>query len=300
MYYSLMRKLLKEASEEDPKILASLQSDLPEHQKKLKELSQHPSYGIRSLVAKNPTTSAETLDSIMNDKEEDYGVKGRAMMNPNISRETFINYLHDYPGAGLENPSLALWDLEDPTWVNNIPPGSVQKIMDRTKGDWLHRFVKHPDAEVRNRIANSGYASPEVLNSVDDQGQGGWWISAGLVNNPNTPFERLQQLTDRYPGLVAKHRNATTPFLKSMLGHMNIDAHQNALNQLASRQEPMDDLASHPFKSVREMVAKHPLTSPKTLTTLSKDKQDVVKFAVANHPNTPPVIKEKLAKKGYA
>jgi hypothetical protein len=54
-------------------------------------------------------------------------------------------------------------------------------------------------------------------------------------------------------------------------------------------------LAEHPYAAIRENVARHTNADPTTLGLLAKDRSQPLRYLVAFNPNTPAVLRKKIA-----
>ena len=109
------------------------------------------------------------------------------------------------------------------------------------------------------------------LNAINP----GWDAKARLAANRRATAARLRQLAARLP-------RADYYIARLLSDHPNVPA------DLLAR------LARHPYRAVRENVARHPRTPLRTLNALVRDRREPLWYLVAFNPGAPEPLRARL------
>ena len=138
----------------------------------LDELAADDSLDVRSEVARNPSTSVETIGWIASDEDEYEVLRAEAAGNPNC------------PGEALE--ALAANDHDDVRLEvcghPNCPPAALAALAARGDMDECCAIAENPNSP------------PELLAEMTANPE--WTLRARAAANPRCPVEALQRLAD--------------------------------------------------------------------------------------------------------
>ena len=137
-------------------------------------------------------------------------------------------------------------------------------------------------------LAEDPSATPDVLINLSQHPN--WGVRWRVAQNPNTPPEILIQLSTDEEFIVRKHvaMNPNTP--PHILGGMLHDfpgIRSGLARNPAIHPSILKHLLKEEYVEVLQAVACHPSTPHDAITTLSQDKDRVVRLYVARNPSSP-------------
>ncbi|BAZ11132.1 hypothetical protein NIES4071_29580 [Calothrix sp. NIES-4071] len=116
-----------------------------------------------------------------------------------------------------------------------------------------------------------------------------------ITKNPKTPINLIEIFIEDKNKLVRESALVVYQQNFSEEKDINLDEQLQIVQNMNTASGILDEIATSKWLIIRERVAIHGNTSIHTLTKLSEDKATHVQLAVAQNPNTPDEILEKLA-----
>jgi hypothetical protein len=221
---------------------AALETTSPE---RLKELARQ-SVKLARIVAKNPVAPAELLKKLAT--STDKKIKKAVAANPNTPVEELMTLGAEFPKQLLENPIFDLLLLENPNFLEQIPPKTLIGLLS------LPEIPKDFVMLARKCLSK--------LHC---------WERIGLAKNPNTQIELLEILAQDQNKYVRSDvaENPNTPI--KLLEILAQDQEYNIRRSVAKN-------PNTPIKLL-EIFAQ--------VETFAKNQDNKIRFGVINNPNTP-------------
>jgi hypothetical protein len=291
---------------------------------RLRALAQSDSREILLCLARNPSTPEDVLLSLSTYQVAE--LRSAVLRNPAVPLlALFFLGCEDPPGFW-ENPALAMWLLEDPSFLENLPPETMAALARHPSAPerLLEIAVSSRSGDVREGAA----ANPTLSAALCARLASGGWGDAlrTLARNPVTPPEILRELYERdvvvnlWKSLV-ENPSAPPDLLALMAEGALLTQRAAALQHPRFPHDILDglvrlgsapdlcgyrrpDLSLSPEELtaaatrgpwVRSLVAWHPNTPPALFSQLAKDPRPEVRFSVACSPALPPAQWAELA-----
>ncbi len=230
----------------------------------LQVLATNTDARVRTNVAKNPSTSVETL-CFMYEKESDLGVIGTIALNPNtpieILEKIFVNHVNLHPELA-QNPSASSELLIKLAQGKGLHIRNLVSLHPATPAEVLFHIVSRTNSIGRAYIAQNPKAPIQLLSQLaEDESYG---VRAAVAQNPNTTTQSLSQLAED------EHEKVRQYVAKNMLTPIST----------------LEKLATDSIVEIRQAVAKNPSTPTALLAILAQDAKVEVRWYVAIHTNT--------------
>jgi len=274
--------------------------------------------------ARDPMTSQEELHRLA--LFGDSRVRSAIAENPNIHPDTFRELADSYPQSASRNPSIFMWQLEDPNFLRSMPlefkssyvqnrvnSGEFEEDSDEHGHALLDiehdGVVNHPildenpnlilntSREFKRNIATSNGTEQHILAALSlDQDD---MIRGFVASNSATPDDILDTLSRDDEPLVRASAAIHDYAPKDMLHRLSKDPHPsvryNVASNVKTHPEILHRLKNDNTMEVRQAVAEHPMAHGSTLAHLTNDTDANVRAKVAGNTNIPLSDLHKLA-----
>jgi hypothetical protein len=255
-----------------------------------------PTYEVRLAEAQNPMTSTARLVELSND--ENLEVKRNVTLNPNTPLEALIRLGQLFFKEFAQNPSLQLFLLEDPNFLQKLPWRLLNDLtnISQLPEFLMEAFVSSPYEKIQEKMASHPKLPKEYIEHFllhENRN-----IRKRATLNPNTPIGLLQSLVelgsnesltdfeDQFPtsneALIREF--STKGFWAKMLVARNPNTPVDVL----------DALFLDANYQVRAQVAANPNTNSETLQRALLDPEEFVISSALMNQNLPPSSLEVL------
>lgn len=283
--------------------------------------------------ASDPLTAPARLRSLGCQQDADPELRRVVASNPNTPFEALQRLCTSFPAEVLNNPSLALYLMEQPRGLL-ADSVAIQKILSceampawffeallglwepdtesyvmRSLGEWLARQPGTPPALVE-KLCTCANPQARVLASQRADAPAavlGQLVAAGSDEALVKPVKRRPPVAPEVlrevaamghwgAMLVASHPQAPVALLESLGLDPRPGVVAAVAANLASPPALLERLASHPSYVVRSRAASNPASPERVLRVLAQSKEHELIRVVIDHPKAPPDLLLSLAR----
>jgi hypothetical protein len=214
-------------------------------------------------VAQNPAAPSELLELLY--QTEDTTLRENIAGNPNTPLPLYLKLIELFPAAALGNPSIDLFWLENPDFVDKISLELLLRLL-RLRSlpvALLLLALVHRELKVRClAVAHPELPLDNLWSAANDESD---FVREGIAKNPAAPPELLQRLSS----------DASIAVQRAIVKHPQTPT--EALDRFIHTEHRLD-------------LAKHPKASVSALHELSTASDPLVRVAVARNVNSPAAL----------
>jgi hypothetical protein len=237
--------------------------------------------------AADPRTPASELARLA--ASRDPSQRRLVASNPAVPADVLRSLAHEFPDEVLENASLPLHLLEDPSFFSRLDSRSSDKLLrsPRATPELSEQLAEHPIDFVRISVARASITPLEVLERLARNAS--VYVISAVAQNPKFPLASLHAL------LLHPSEAVTVAVLSSgRIDHVWLpllaeSVHPTVRAQVATRtQDPalLGSMARDPERIVRLSVVRNPHTPRPVLGWMRRDQDENIRTALVDHPST--------------
>lgn len=242
-------------------------------------------------LASSPSTPGAQLSGLA--RHSSAVVRRRVAANPAISLPTATALCPEFPVEFLQNLSLPLWQLEDPSLLTRLPPAAAVALARCALATvaLLEQLAVHPSVEVRYAVGSSSLVTADIIERLTGPLPGSYIdfrLSELLASHPLTPVRSLEVLAAQDALCRPLGLNPATP--PYMIRALAESPGARRAGAAVSRHLPPGfhgRFCRDTDIQLRASLGANPQTPATVLRRLARDPLSTVRLAVAKNPSTP-------------
>ncbi len=240
----------------------------------LEQLAKHQDWKVRTVVAKNPNTAVSVLKNLLQDKNKN--VREAALANINMPESILEQFAI---AKNPQTPQETIAQLTTSEWLIIRECVALHPNASKTV---LEQLAKDKSSAVRSSVAQNFHTPGNLLEQLAQEKD--QEVAIAVAQNPNTPISILEQFAQQ-----GKQNN-----------QIKQAALKNLFSQYPDRVVPFlsEYIKSFQPSFTRLLVFLHPLAPSSFLAKNFRSSSWLERYAIAQNPNTPAAIRQRLAQDG--